>query len=397
MTHYKAYIIAAIAFVGSMISVGAQTVDPIDDAVAKILASNLDLQIRAQQHGIDIESLRNDNVLEGPEVEGEYKFAPSGVENRWGIGISQGFDWPGLYASRRRHAEHMDNAYRLMLRADAAEVALQARTLLIGYVRACAKVHLLTQAKENVSQLDTFIRRAYESESATILMVQKTRHLLFETNSRLLDAMADSTRISAGLRAMGDDNLNLSAVKSFPLQPLLPVEQYQRMADNDNIDLSARNSLIEAEKSAINVARNANMPHISIGYNHDFEDGTHFNGFRIGIGLPKWNRSHATKSARASLLAAQLEKENYMQGIYADIVADWHRADDIERRLAPVADEMSDTRYIELLSRAFEGGQMTVFDYLRELNDYIEYRMNVIDMQHDYATALARLNRFTFR
>jgi hypothetical protein len=54
----------------------------------------------------------------------------------------------------------------------------------------------------------------------------------------------------------------------------------------------------------------------------------------------------------------------------------------------------NDKDYIKLLDKAFYGGQLTIFDYLRELNDYIDFKLDFIDLEYRYSVAAARLNRY---
>ena len=159
-----------------------------ETAVQSIVDTNADLQARHSRYLSDIEAEKAENQLNGPEAELEYKFAPSGVENRWGVSVSQAFDWPGLYGARRKTARYNAEAFRMLYEADRNAVALEARTLLLDYIQALHNVALLTEAENNLRSLDENLSKAYERESATILMVKKTRRELFEISGRRADA-----------------------------------------------------------------------------------------------------------------------------------------------------------------------------------------------------------------
>lgn len=371
----------------------AQTSD-FDKAIRDIVATNAELQARHSRYLGDIEAEKAENVLEGPEAEMEYKFAPSGVENRWGASVSQAFDWPGLYGARRKAARSNGEAFRQLYKADCAEVALQARTLLLDYVQARRNAALLAEAENNLSRLNEYLVKAYERESATILMVKKAKRELFELTERRIEAESEVVRISETLKAMGDGNIKLDAITAYPQSSLLPLSDYHAAMLASDPALAARSRLIDAGNAQVSVGKASRLPSFSLGYVHDFEDGLHFNGFSVGLSLPSWGKSHRTSAAKAAVLAAEFEKDDYLQTFEANLAADWNEASAIAARLMPVKDDFADDSYVDLLAKSFYGGQLSIFDYLRELNDYIDFKLSLNGLEHRYSIVLARLNRY---
>lgn len=50
---------------------------------------------------------------------------------------------------------------------------------------------------------------------------------------------------------------------------------------------------------------------------------------------------------------------------------------------------------IMLLRKAVAGGEMNIFDYFGEVNYFIAARRSYLEVQYEYHTTLARLNRLT--
>ena len=292
-------------------------------------------------------------------------------------------------------AANNENAFRQLYEADRNAVALQARTLLLDYVQARLNASLLAEAETNLSQLIQYLDKAYERESATILMVKKARRELFDTSARRAEAEAAVQRIAESLKAMGDGNIDLSGINGFPEIPLLPMAEYRQAMLANDPTLAAHASLIDAQNASVTASKAGRLPSFSLGYVHDFEEGTHFNGFSVGISLPSWGRNHSASAARANALAAEFEKEDYAQSVEASIASDWNEAAALATRLEPVKDEFADDNYIDLLSKSFYGGQITIFDYLREINEYIDFKISLTALEHSYCSALTRLNRYT--
>ncbi|MDE7141660.1 MAG: TolC family protein, partial [Muribaculaceae bacterium] len=66
--------------------------------------------------------------------------------------------------------------------------------------------------------------------------------------------------------------------------------------------IEATGRLAEAEAS---VAKAGRYPSFSVGYRHAFEEGTHFDGFSVGIGLPLYSRRHSSEASDARSLMAE--------------------------------------------------------------------------------------------
>ncbi len=367
---------------------------PFDHAVQSIVDSNAELQAKHSRYLGDIEAEKAENLLEGPEAEVEYKFAPSGAENRWGASVSQAFDWPGLYGARRKAARYNAEAFRMLYEADRNAVALEARILLLDYVQALRDVALLTDAESNLKKLNDNLAKAYERESATILMIKKTRRELFEISGRRAEAEASLLRIKESLKAMGDGNVPLDGITAFPEEVLLPLADYRATMLAADPTLAAHSRLIDAANAGVSVNRAGRLPSFSLGYVHDYEEGFHFNGFSVGISLPSWGKNHSTSAAKAAAIAAGFEKENYAQSLEAGLVSDWYEASDLAIRLVPVKNEFADDNYLDLLSKSYDGGQLTIFEYLREINEYIDFKITLNELEHRYSTVVARLNRY---
>lgn len=382
------------AFIGLILALPALGQTAFDSAVKSIVENNAELHAARSRYLGETEAVKAENLLQGPEAEFEYKFGPRDAGNRWGVSVSQGFDWPGLYGARRKENRYKADAFRQLYMAERAAVALQARTLLLDYVQARRNVEMLTEAENNLRQLNDYLTKAYEHESTTILVIKKTRRELFNISGRRADAEAAVVRIVENLKAMGDGNLDLSAVTAFPEISLRPYNDYHEAMLASDPALAAKNSLVDAGNASVAVNRASRMPSFSAGYVHDFEDNTHFNGFSIGVGLPSWGKNHGASAARANALAAMFEKEDYLQGLEAGLISDWHEASELAVRLVPVKDEFATDNYLELLSKSFYGGQLTIFEYLREINEYIDFRITLTELEHRYSTIVARLNRY---
>lgn len=106
------------------------------------------------------------NTLPGPEAEGEYLWGPAG-DNRWGAGVSQSFDWPGVYAARRAESRAAANAFDLLASAELAERTLAARLTLIDLIAARRRAATVGRIADNLRRQTELTQRALDHGQAT--------------------------------------------------------------------------------------------------------------------------------------------------------------------------------------------------------------------------------------
>lgn len=367
----------------------------VDNAVRAILESNVEIKAERARYESELRASESENALSGPEAEFEYKFGPAGTQNRWGVSVSQSFDWPGAYRARSRANGYRAEAFRYLTDAKRMDVALQARTLIYDYIKAQQGLRLLSEARTNVSKLAEFLDKAFEHGNVTILEVMKARRELLAIEKRLYEANIDSRKAAESIRILAGGDLALEDIENFPEEMLRSHDEYRsRLADN-NPSVAAATVLVDAARADVSAARLSAFPGFSVGFKHDFEEGMHFNGFSVGISLPFWGKNRKKAAAQAALSASVLDWNYAARSVIAELDTDYAEALHMQSLVKGYRSTFdSEKDYAALLEKAYYGGQLSMFDYLRELNDYIEYKLDFIDLEYRYSIAAARLNRY---
>ncbi len=123
------------AIIAGALSAGAQNY--YDDIVGTIIANNGD--IRSQRQEIEAQKLEaaDENSLADPTVEFARVWGRHSIGNKLQLDISQEFEWPGVYSSRRRAAEAGNNAALQAVMGAELDMDTELRMLLneLVYVR----------------------------------------------------------------------------------------------------------------------------------------------------------------------------------------------------------------------------------------------------------------------
>ncbi len=381
------YIIYALA-VGQLSGFAASP--DYDTVISQVLDRGYGIKSDSLRMAAQVADVLAENVPEGPEAEFEHLWPAAGdTDNRWSAGISQSIDWPGAYTARRRHADAMSDASREVLRGVVLDKALAAKLLVIDIINARQRLEFFEEVTRNVARIDSLTRRAYNLEAATVLDLRKTRLALLDSQREQAAVRADIEALEASLTAIG----SIAATNNWTEYP-------NQALHSDYIDpetlpeyrvAAAQTREAQARLSAV---RSQAWPGFSIGFRHAYEEGTHFNGLTIGIRLPSWSRKKRTEAARLEAEALAGDHAATLAGVFAGYEALNTTARQIGDELALYREFSGDDSYLPLLQKAFDGGELTVIDFLNEINIFRAARLNYLDLDYRYQLTLARLNRY---
>lgn len=331
--------------------------------------------------------------IAGPQIDFEHLWPSRANEDvKWNLGISQEFDWPGAYGARAKVAAlERENASLQLLQAR-AEKALSVKQIIIEIINSHCRLELYNAVARNLARVDSLTRVAFDRGAATSLDLWKMKLAVLENQHSIATAESEIRSFEGSLSATGVEFLNGEAEfwHDYPFQPLINPAEDNRSSLTEAI---ARNtsSLGQARSKAIKMEA---APGFAVGYLHAFEENTHFNGFTVGLRLPSFTQKKKNRVARLEAESAnfaisyELDNQNAeMQGLYEEAVS-------LSKALASYRELTGDESYLKLLDKSFNAGQLTVIDYLNEINLFITARIGYLDLEYRYNQALAKLNRY---
>lgn len=358
-----------------------------DAAVRQVLDRGYGLHADSLRMQADIAGLRAGNTLEGPEAEFEYLWPSRDGEARWSASVSQSFDWPGLYGARRRQAEFEAASASMVMQSITLDKALTVKQSIIDIVNARRRLALYESIGRNLDSIDAMVARAYELEDANILDRRKMQIAVLDSRREIASLRADLIALTASLEGqgaqVGDD------WTTYPMQTM--TEPSDDPLDYPEYRVMATSQLAAAEGAR--VARREGLPRFALGYVHAYEDGTHFNGLSVSIGLPSWSTASRRRAAELEAAAVTADGTARFMTAIAERRALYESARLLSADLSAYRQLTGDDSYLSLLMRAYLGGELTVIDYLNEINIFTQARLSYLDLEYRYNLTLARLNR----
>lgn len=340
---------------------------------------------------------RMSNMLSDPEVEGGYQWGRKDVGNKWEVSVTQSFDWPGVYRARAKSVGYQSEALAALIQDTENDVRAEAAVTLIDYVWAVKRVHVAENILQQMQALEESYQKAFQHGETTILEVNKTKLTRIEASRNHTGALSYLNAVRESARAMApaiDMDSLLMCITDFPAQQLFTLQQYRDAVTDRDPALRSLSLAADASVSEVTVARRSLMPGFRVGYSHICELGDHFNGISFGLNLPVFSSRKKVSAAAASAQAAGMEysiaRAESMARVYSQVAQAEALAGEIDSYGAVATDQ----RPVQLLRKALDGGEINLLTYLQEIAYFNDAAMNYLDLQKEYHTVLAGLNRY---
>lgn len=370
-----------------------------DIIIEKILAGNPGYKVAVAEADAEFSASRAGNALDDPEVEFEF-LAGKNVKNKYNFTVSQGFDWPGVYASRSKVLNLEKERLRLAGDAALSETALRADRLLVDITASNLAVSLLEKAVGSGERLLATYEENYKNGDVSILDLNKLRIEVADSRLRLAEALETRNVNIAELTMLSPDDAqwiadNALQLSQFPIVEFAALDTYkeQMLANNPKLKLAATETLLsEANKT---VSRRNTLPGFNLGYRFSQEDGEIFNGFVVGVNLPLWRAARERQAADAGHLAAMLRQETAAVEAVKGLETQYKLALNLNSAISKYSSALLVCDNMAVLERAFDAGAIDLAQYIQDSNYFIDAQLQFVELQRRYFNSIAYLRQYT--
>ena len=339
----------------------------IEQILSQVAANNIQLQALQKSQEADLHHLKSQSNLEGTEI--EYSpFYTSGVSGMASseLVVSQGFQFPTLYAARRKYRQTASTQMDSEKLALKQEILLQARLLCLQiiYLRKCAVIE--DRRMESLSRMEHLFDMKLENGEATIM---ETNKLKIEKNSlekTRCQTHASLRKAQLALQALnGGKEVTLSQ-NDYPLLPdngddATVLASYMA----NDATLKASRLSVENATGAVKMSKMENLPQLAVGYRRNTEMKEVRNGFLVGASLPLFSNRHKTQEARKRQEAAELDAAEKQTAIHSLATSLLEERNLLRTTLATFDMSLTDNT-LATLATATEAGELSAIDYCRE-------------------------------
>lgn len=384
-------IFLTVALFCGLAGLHAQT-GSIERVLKSIEQNNRELQAGEQNTRAEKLDVRNENNLEDPSVSYSRKFGEQdGVGPEMEFAVTQGIDFPTLYAQRRQYGKLQGRALDLQQAVLRRDILLRAKELCLDLIRLNQLKALYGQRLKNAEELNALFDERFEKGDVNILEVNKVKMELMNLRATVAENDAAYRTALQNLLAM-NGNMPLEFDETvYPLVPeLRSLEQVRDEVMGADYALKQAQAGSEAARKLVKVNRHGWLPKLEVGYGREGGSDAMLNGFVVGVSVPIFSNRGKVKAARARQAGAELVQEQVAQQVEADIQSLFNEATRLRASMQAYDTGLMD-KTLSALKQAVEAGQLSVLDYYSEAETVYASQEKLVDLENRYQKVVAQL------
>ena len=369
----------------------------IDYVLQQIKLNNTQLKALNAEIEAQTADIKSSNNLSDPTIDGAYLFGVGSIGDKWELGVSQEFDWPGIYSARGKVNKARIEALAQSYAQKQIEILSEARNICLEIICLNRRIKFENNILANLDSLYDKSLKGLEYGEISIL---DTNKLKIERLGVTQSIAGNKALLQAKIKQLEGLNGNIplndvASLSDYPEQQLHSLDEYLSQMKASDPQLRQISSEIEASNKQVSVTRMQNLPKFSLGYRHVNEIGDHFNGVGVGLSIPVFENRGKNKAAKAQAIASQLSFDDVISTRTAEITASHQKAVAVRQQLDGYRDALLKCNNIEILDKALYGGQISLINYLLELRYFIEAQNALIDLEFEYNTLITDLNKYS--
>lgn len=364
----------------------------IEEVLQSVAMNNPELKSLIQSTEAAQLQLKTDNMPEDPTVEYSSFYSrnttgQSGSE----LVVSQGFDFPTLYATRSRQNKLSSASLESGLDVERRRILLEAKTVCMDIIMYRQLGDLLDMQSGIAEEMLELFQKRYEAGDATALELNKIKMELMNTATSVANNNAALVTAGNTLSAMNGNIELVFDADFYPLveditDPKAAVEEYLA----GSAAIAAAETSAQAAQKQVSLNKQNWIPKLEIGYRRNTAIREAEHGFLVGGSIPLFSNHRKVKMAKAQ--SASAVNQLALAKAQAQAEAKSFISDIRETKAALDAyDEPLMRETLSLLKQAVEGGQISVIEYFVEAANIYTNLSNCITLQNRYQKLLAQL------
>ena len=328
-----------------------------------------------------------------PEVEFNYLWGnPSLIGNRTDFSVRQTFDFPTVYGYRNKIANLQNENAELAYKAERLNILLSAKQICIELVYYNALAKEFAARLQNANRIAEAYKTKFDKGETNIIEHNKAQLNLAVLQAEVARIETERTALLAKLKRL---NGGIEIIFTYEVYPdnVLPVhfEEWYSATEKKNPVLQYVRGQIEINKQQIKLNRAMDLPGFSAGYMSEKIVGEHFQGLTFGVSIPLWENKNRVKQAKIQAQAAEalledskVQFHNHLQTLYFKAATQKQNAQKFRQSLIENRNEPS-------LKKALDAGEISLLNYLLEIEFYNDAINRVLEAERDYELILAEL------
>ncbi|MGN0033168.1 MAG: TolC family protein [Candidatus Limimorpha sp.] len=331
-----------------------------------------------------------------PEFETGFLFGVNDAsEHRLDLRISQEIDFPTVYSNKKKIRELNNDAIDAEYEALRNGLLFEAQQICTDLVYCRVMMDYLGQCLSNAQSIAEGFKRRLEAGEANILDYRNVQMNYIDIKNEYEMVALEREHLLGMLKSLnGGKEIHFDKTDYDPLVLPTNFDEWLETTQKNNPFLTHINIQNDINERNVRLAKSEWIPKINIGYMLEKESDGGFHGPTLGFSLPFWGNARTVNSAKAMSESGKASLESETLSFKNEMYNSYLKARSLNENIKAMNELFNENDSRELLKKALDNGEMTIVDYLLELEFYHEAQIKIIDLQYEFNKTMLELYRF---
>lgn len=309
--------------------------------------------------------------------------------------VTQGFDFPTAYFQKNKIANLKTEQADIQYKVSRRNILLEAKLVCVELVYYNKIKQILTNRLNNANNLNQSYKKRLELGDANILEANKIalEQLNVQTEFRLNEVEVNN-RLQKLAELNGGNPIGFSDTVYSDVGILLGFDNVVQSSLANDPELKVLEQERSIASKSVGLAKSLYLPKITIGYKMNISKPDKFHGFVAGISIPIWENKNTVKRAKAQTVLTEMEIDNTRLIQTNSIKQLYDRVEALRVSSDEYKNLLSTQNNNHLLLKALNLGQISLLEYLTEVNFLYQSTESYLLTEKDYYIALAELLKY---
>lgn len=354
------------------------------------------LSLKSYRELIQTRKLEATTGLNPSDPEVEFGYLPGDVGDKGTmttLRVSQELEFPSVYQQRNKLARLQQNEYELDYQSQRLAVLMQAGKLYLERIFLLKSLRLQAERSENARELVRIYEKSFEAGETNILEVNKLKLELLKAGK--LESLTKSLQVRNEQQLLlftSGETVQLKA-EDYPLSRQVTAEELLAVYQERDPGLRLFSEQLDQAVQEIKLQRNENMPNISLNYSYEKTPEVKYAGPGVALSIPIWANKNKLKQAHSNLAFAQVKLEEEKKTRENELLEKVSQLEILQQSIKELKETLASVNSLDLLGKALESGEITIIEYLNELQYFYQIRQEYLELEYDIQLRKNELNR----
>lgn len=364
--------------------------------LAEIEKNNTTLQALSQKAEAQKLESHTGIWLQNPEAGFNYLWGnPGEIGTRTDFSVMQSFDFPLAYKYRSNIADLQTEQAMLEYSVEKRKLLYEAKLIcidLVYYNKLMDENGRLLAYAESIAEA---VEKMYAKGRVNILEHNKAQLNLANISNDHGRLQAEARRLQAELTRMnGGKELHFEAAGYAPAALPGDFDAWFAGVESNNPLLQYMSREVSIHENEEKLNRALSLPKFEAGYMSEKVMGEKYQGLSVGLSIPLWENKNTVKAARAQAAAGVALMTDLRLQLYNQLKNSYNAALDLQRSSDAYSRSLEGVDNAGLLKKAYDLGEISLIEYLVEVQFYYETVIKAIESRREMHKAIAGLEKW---